>query len=124
VFTVSYNGYMTEDEFDGVPLARLTFDEIVIDEYERDHVENRATRKGTNEYEPRVSEVVEAVHDPARVMSRGGVMLALLGYSPSAARLLRVVLAPIGHASQGVWRLITAHAANSRHRQQYDREQS
>lgn len=103
---------MPEEDFDGVPLSELVFE--VVHSSAPEHYEQRATRKSTNEYEPTEVEVLEAIQDPRATLIRTSTAVALVGHSARAARVLRVVLQPVGHAGEGQWEVLTAYAASGR----------
>lgn len=108
-------------DFDGVALSDLEF--AAIDwTLTREHVEERATRKDTDEFEPKVEWATEATADPQALVGRTTTAVYVIGYSPSCDRVLRVVLQPIGHASEGTWLGLTAHQAPARQRQQYEEQ--
>ncbi len=110
---------MTEDEtFDGVPLEDLVFDDVDWT-LQKEHVEQRAERKGTTEYAPKVEWATEACQDPQRAVYRTAMAVVVVGHSPSAGRLLRSVVRPLGHASKGQWVGVTAHAASARDKTLY-----
>jgi hypothetical protein len=112
---------VAEDEFDGVPLADLVF--TTIDwTLRQEHVEQRAERKGTDEFEPLVEWASEACQDPRRKVGRTTTAVYVIGFSPSCGRLLRVLVQPAGHASEEEWIGLTAHAAPPRARKQYEEE--
>lgn len=115
------HGVHEQPTFDGVPLADLVF--IAIDwEAQREHVEARGARKGTDEFEPKVEWATEACQDPSRLVGRTASAVYVIGYSPSCGRVLRVVLQPSGHASDGDWIGLTAHVANKRSLRLYSEE--
>lgn len=97
-------------DFDGTPLADLCFESIGW-ATGREHVEQRAVRKSTPEFEPAVEWATEACSDPRRLVGRTSSAVYVIGFSPSCGRLLRVVLQPLGHANDGDWLGLTAHAA-------------
>lgn len=111
-----------EPQFDGVLLADLVF-ESVDWTAQREHVENRAVRKGTDEFEPKVEWATEACQDRRRLVGRTSSAVWVVGFSWSCGRVLRVVLQPSGHATAGDWIGLTAHAAPSWARRQYEEEQ-
>lgn len=113
---------MTEQEFDGIALRDLVFSSVDF-EAQREHVEERATRKGTTEFEPKVSWCIEAVADPQRLVGRTTTAVYVIGYSPSAGLVLRVVLQPAGHAREGDWIGLTAHAVTGKAQRQYQEAQ-
>ena len=83
-----------ESDFDGVALADLLF--TTIDwTLQRDHVENRANRKGTSEFEPKVEWATEACQDLRRLVGRTMSAVYVIGRSPSCGRILRVLLQPV-----------------------------
>lgn len=111
---------MANAEFDGIPLNDLVFGEVRS--LEPEHYEDRASRKGANEYEPTESEVLEAIQDPRSTLTRTSSAVVLVGHSLRAGRVLRVVLQPIGHASDGQWDVLTAHAASGRALRDYEED--
>lgn len=104
-----------------MPLRDLVFDTVDWT-LQQEHVEQRAGRKGTVEYEPKVEHATEACQDPRRLTSRTTAAVIVVGYSRSAGRVLRVILQPVGHASEGEWTGLTAHAAGSRDRNVYEQD--
>jgi hypothetical protein len=120
--SVIQSGVAIESEFDGVPLADLIFESIDWNE-RREHVETRAERKGTDEFEPKVEWATEACQDGRRLVGRTTSAVYVIGFSQSCGRLLRVVLQPCGHASEGDWIGLTAHAAPAWARKRYEEEQ-
>lgn len=102
---------MFVDEIDGVRLADLVFETIGWTLERTRHVEQRAQRKRSTEYAPLVEDAPQACQDPSRLIARAGGSVVVLGYSPSAERVLFVALVPSGHASEGAWFGVTARAA-------------
>lgn len=54
------------DEIDGVPLAKLVLNDVEWTIERAKHVEHRAQRKGSDEYEPRVEHATQACQDAGR----------------------------------------------------------
>lgn len=111
---------MRLEDYDGVSLEDLVFRDIAWDDDARSHVEQRNERKGSTEFAPRAEWATEACQDPGRVLYRVGSALVVVGNSPTAQRLLRVVVRPAGHANEGAWVGLTAHAAPARDRRRYE----
>lgn len=115
-------GVASDSKFDGVSVQDLVFTSVDWTEC-REHVERRATRTGTHEFEPKVEWATEACNDPRRMMGRTQSAVYVIGFRRSCGRLLRVVVRPVGHASEGDWIGLTAHAAPARAQKQYEEEQ-
>lgn len=112
---------MAGQEFDGVPLGDLALTAIDWDA-RKEHVEQRAARKGTQEFEPKVEWATEAAADPNRLVGRTTTAVYVIGYSPAADRVLLVMVQPTGHASEGEWIGLTARAANDREQRRYHQD--
>lgn len=108
-----------EQEFDGVPLGDLVFEDVDWS-MTREHVEKRAERKGTTEFAPKTEWATEACQDECRLVGRTAMAVYVIGWSDGCQRLLRVVVRPMGHAKDGEWYGLTAHAAPDRDRKQYE----
>ena len=95
---------MAGEEFDGIPLSELPIDEVAWSEERAKHIRTRAERKGPAEINIEPQWASEAALDPNRLVRRGSgrESVEVLGYSPSARRVLLVW---IYNRPSAVWRL-------------------
>lgn len=105
--------------FDGIALEDLVFEHVDWSATQ-EHVEDRAARKGTVEFAPRVEWASEACFDPHRLVRRTTSAVVVVGWSSGAGRLLVVIVQPLGHAADGRWVGLTAYAANQQRRTRYE----
>lgn len=96
--------------------------------HRREHVEERAARKGTTEFSPTCEEATEAALDPNALIGRGSAgSVKVVGAAPSATRrqdgrqrVLKVFLVPKEEPpSSGDWWGATAMEANQEERRRY-----
>jgi hypothetical protein len=104
------------EEFDGIPLGELPIDEVAWSEERAKHIRTRAERKGPAEVNIEPLWASEAALDPNRLVRRGGgrESVEVLGYSPSARRVLLVWIYTAGHPPGGIWQGGSAIAAGRR----------
>ncbi len=81
------------EAFKGIPLEDLRIESVLWPDDYAEHMEKRAERKGTAEFQPTVEQATEAVGDPNRLIGVASEeSIKVIGYSPSAKRLLKVWL--------------------------------
>jgi len=109
------------EEFDGIPLSELPIDEVAWSEERAKHIRTRAERKGPAEINIEPQWASEAALDPNRLVRRGSgrESVEVLGYSPSARRMLLVWIYTTEHPPSGVWQGGSAIAAGRRLRAAY-----
>jgi len=92
------------EELDGKPVGELPIEEVVWSDERAEHVRTRAEQKGPGEINIEPLWVGEAALDPNRLVRRGSgrASVEVLGYSPSARRVLLVW---IYNRPSAVWRL-------------------
>jgi hypothetical protein len=112
---------VADEEFDGIPLSELPIDEVVWSEERANHIRTRAERKGPAEINIEPLWASEAALDPNRLVRRGGgrESVEVLGYSPSARRVLLVWIYTAEHPPGGIWQGGSAIAAGRRLRAAY-----
>lgn len=112
---------MAGEEFDGIPLRELPIDEVVWSEERTKHIRTRAERKGPAEVNIEPLWASEAALDPNRLVRRGSgrESVEVLGYSPSARRVLLVWIYTTGHPPDGTWHRGSAIVAGRRLRAAY-----
>ena len=112
---------MAAEEFDGIPLSELPIDEVAWSEERAMHIRTRAERKGPAEINIEPQWASEAALDPNRLVRRGSgrESVEVLGYSPSARRVLLVWIYTTEHPPSGVWQGGSAIAAGRRLRAAY-----
>ena len=112
---------MAVEEFDGIPLSELAIDEVVWSEERAKHIRTRAERKGPAEINIEPLWASEAALDPNRLVRRGSgrESVEVLGYSPSARRVLLVWIYTTVRPPSGVWQGGSAIAAGRRLRAAY-----
>jgi hypothetical protein len=98
-----YTGGAAGEEFDGIPLSELPIDEVVWSEERAKHIRTRAERKGPAEINIEPLWASEAALDPNRLVRRGSgrESVEVLGYSPSARRVLLVWIYTTEHPPSG-----------------------
>jgi hypothetical protein len=116
-----YTRVVTGEEFDGIPVGELPIDEVVWSEERAKHIRTRAERKGLGEINIEPLWASEASLDPNRLVRRGSgrESVEVLGYSPSARRVLLVWIYTTDHPPTGVWHGGSAIVAGSRLRAAY-----
>jgi hypothetical protein len=80
------------EQFDGIPVGELPIDEVAWSEERAKHIRTRTERKGPVEINIEPLWASEAALDPNRLVRRGSgrESVEVLGYSPSARRVLLV----------------------------------
>ncbi|MGH3914264.1 MAG: hypothetical protein ACRDTC_12790 [Pseudonocardiaceae bacterium] len=114
---------MYEDLYDGVPVIALPV--IKVDVPDPRHLRRSLRYPNAVDIDPVAA--IEAALDPRGLIvrdpkSRTGEAIRIVGYSPTAARLLVVVLLPHEHPPQGLWHVVTAWPAARRWREAYAAE--
>jgi hypothetical protein len=109
------------EEFDGIPVSELPIEEVAWSEERAEHIRTRAERKGPAEVNIEPLWASEAALDPNRLVRRGSgaESVEVLGYSPSAQRVLLVWIYTTEHPPTGIWRGGSAIAAGRRLRAAY-----
>ena len=112
---------MADEEFDGIPVGMLPIDEVTWSEERAKHIRTRAERKGLAEINIEPLWATEAALDPNRLVRRGSgrESVEVLGYSPSARRVLLVWIDTTEHPPGGIWQGGSAIAAGRRLRAAY-----
>jgi hypothetical protein len=110
-----------EDLYDGVPVFDLPITQVDVP----DPAHLRRSFRYPNAIDVDPAAAIEAAFDPHGLIardpkSRTGEAIRIVGYSPSAARLLIVVLLPHEHPPQGLWHVVTAWPAGRRWREAYE----
>ena len=107
---------MAGEEFDGIPLSELPIDEVSGRGERAKHIRTRAGRKGPAEINVEPLWASEAALDPNRLARRGSgrESVEVLGYSPSARRVLLVWIYTTEHPPSGVRQGGSAVAAGRR----------
>ncbi len=109
------------DEFyDGIPVAELPITEVDVPD--PGHLQRSQRYPGALDIDPAAA--IEAGHDARGLIARDprsatGEAIRVIGYSPSAERVLVVVLIPAEHPPKGLWHVATAWPANNRQRDAY-----
>jgi len=111
---------MSDDVYDGIPVVDLP----VVDVDIPDPTHLRRSLRYSNAVDIDPVSAIEAALDPrgliARdVKSRTGEAIRVVGYSPSADRVLVVVLLPDEHPPRGLWHVATAWPASRGLREAY-----
>ena len=101
-----------EELYDGIPVADLPVTEIDVP----DPVHLRRSLRYPGEIDIDPAAAVEAALDLRGLIardpqSRTGEAVRVVGFSPTAERLLVVVLLPDGHPPTGLWHVVTAWPA-------------
>lgn len=117
LYDVLYAGRVAEGTFDGIPFCDLPVEVIVCDERAAAHLMRRSRKRSLSEVDLHCSWVVEAALDPVALIDDGRTRtvptIRVTGWSPSARRLIAVVLAAEDHPPTGTWRVMTAWAASA-----------
>lgn len=116
-----YTGGVAGEQFDGIPVGELPIDEVAWSEERAKHIRTRAERKGPAEINIEPLWASEAAPDPNRLVRRGSgrESVEVLGYSPSARRVLLVWIYTAEHPPGGIWQGGSAIAAGRRLRAAY-----
>jgi hypothetical protein len=93
------------EDFDGIAVGELSIDEVVWSDDRAKHIRTRIERKGPAEINIEPLWASEAALDPNRMVRRGsgGESVEVLGYSPSARRVLLVWIYTTEHPPDGMW---------------------
>ncbi|MGH3501111.1 MAG: hypothetical protein ACRDQA_09510 [Nocardioidaceae bacterium] len=112
---------MPGDEFDGIPTDELPIDEVIWSAERAKHIRTRTERKGPREINIEPEWATEAALDPRRKTRRGTGQesIEVIGYSPTARRVLLVWVYTTDHPPTGVWHGGSAIAAGRRLRRTY-----
>ena len=96
---------MAGEDFDGIPVGELPIDEVVWSDDRAKHICTRTERKGPAEINIEPLWASEAALDPNRMVRRGSgrESVEVLGYSPSARRVLLVWIYTTDHPPDGIW---------------------
>ena len=111
---------MPDDVYDGIPVVDLPITDVDVP----DPAHLRRSLRYPNAADIEPVSAIEAALDRrgliARdVKSRTGEAIRIVGYSPTADRVLVVVLLPDDHPPQGLWHVATAWPANRSLRDAY-----
>ena len=112
-----------EDDYEGIPIAELAIDHVDW-VYRAEYIRTRSKRHpGDFDVEPEWA--TEAVMDLRALVrrdpaSRGGQGIRLTGLSPSANKVLTVILIPKDHPPVHAWWGVNSWAANQRDRREYE----
>ncbi|MDQ3887410.1 MAG: hypothetical protein M3308_10495 [Actinomycetota bacterium] len=90
----------------------------------RPHTHLRRSLRYPNAIDSDPAAAIEAALDPRGLIardpkSRTGEAIRIIGYSPTAGRVLLVVLLPHEHPPQGLWQVLTAWPASRPWREVY-----
>jgi hypothetical protein len=101
-----------EELYDGIPVVDLPVTEVDVP----DPVHLRRSLRYPGEIDIDPAAAVEAALDLRGLIaldprSRTGEAVRVIGFSPTAERLLVVVLLPDGHPPTGLWHVVTAWPA-------------
>jgi hypothetical protein len=101
-----------EDLYDGIPVVDLPVTEVDVPEPV--HLRRSLRYQGETDIEPAAA--VETALDLRGLIardprSRTGEAVRVVGFSPTAGRLLVVVLLPDDHPPTGLWHVVTAWPA-------------
>ena len=118
--TLLYDLGVHEDLYDGLPVVDLPFVEVEVP----DPAHLRRSLRYPNSVDIDPVAAVEAALDPRGLVardpkSRTGEAIRVIGYSPTAGRVLVVVLLPHEHPPQGRWHVVTAWPAARQWREAY-----
>lgn len=117
---------MSEPTYKGVPLSRLHIEDVLWTEERAEHIRTRSTRTGSAaafDVEPEWA--TEAALDPERIVRVAAVddpttqSLKIVGWSPSAGRLLKVWVWSDAPATSGRWNGGSAALANESDAKRY-----
>ena len=108
------------------PLSELLIDEVAWSEEQAKHIRTRADRKGPAEFNIEPLWASEAALDSNRLVrcGSGRESVEVLGYSPSARRVLLVWIYTTEHPPTEIWQGGSAIAAGRRLRTAYWRGRS
>jgi hypothetical protein len=117
------DGWAMEDNYDGIPVARLPVDEIDWT-HRGEYIRTRSSRKGLVEFDVEPEWATEAALDTERLIgrdpaSKSGEGIRVVGYSPGAGRVLTVIVIPKEHPPSGAWWGVNAWASNSTETRRY-----
>ena len=109
-----------DEYYDGVPVAELAI--IEVDVPDPVHLQRSLRYPGAVDIDPVAA--IEAAGDAAGLIARDpnsatGEAIRVIGYSPTAARVLVVVLIPDEHPPSGLWHVVTAWPASRPQRRSY-----
>jgi len=117
-----------DDVYDGVPVVDLAITEVDVP----DPTHLRRSLRYPNAVDVKPVSAIAAALDPRGLIardgkSRTGEAIRVIGYSPTADRVLVVVLPPDQHPPRGLWHVATAWPASRALRDAYvaeDEEQT
>ena len=109
-----------EECYDGLPTRELAITDVDVPA--PTHLRRSLRYPGAVDIAPIAA--IEAALDTQGLIardprSRTGEAVRVVGYSPTADRVLVVVLLPHDHPPRGLWHVATAWPANSKERHQY-----
>lgn len=109
--------------YDGIPVVELPITEV--DVTDPSHLRRSVRYPGQADIDPVWA--IEAALDSRALIardpqSRTGEAVRVIGYSPTAGRVLVVVLLPGDHPPAGRWHVVTAWPANRQMRAAYAAE--
>ncbi len=112
---------MAGERLDGIPVEALPIEEVVWSDERAKHIRTRTERKSAGETNIEPQWASEAALDPNRLVRRGTGRdsVEVLGYSPTARRVLLVWIYTSVHPPTGVWHGGSAIAAGRRLRAVY-----
>lgn len=119
---------MTEESYDGIPVADLRVDSVAWTPEQAEHIRTRSRRyPGAFDIEPEWA--TEAALDPRRRFgldpaSKTGEGIRVIGRSASASRVLTVILIPEAHPPAGEWFGVTAWVTKGRDLREYETQQA
>lgn len=110
----------TDDHYDGMPVVDLPI--TTIDVPDPAHLQRSLRYSGATDIDPAAA--IEAGLDPRGLIardprSRTGEAIRVIGYSPTAASVLVVVMIPHQHPPTGLWHVAAAWPANNSERRLY-----
>lgn len=116
-------GVNADEYYDGIPVAELPI--IEIDVPDPVHLQRSRRYPGAVDIDPVAA--IEAAGDATGLIARDpnsatGEAIRVIGYSPTATRVLVVVLIPEDHPPSGPWHVATAWPASRRQRRIYTGE--
>jgi hypothetical protein len=108
------------DHYDGIPVAKLPITDVDVPD--PDHLQRSQRYPGAIDVDPAAA--IESGQNPHRLVARDpnsatGEAIRLIGYSPTADRVLVIILIPEEHPPTGLWHVATAWPANRRQRTMY-----
>lgn len=109
-----------DDYYDGMLVVELPITDIDVPD--PTHLQRSIRYPGALDLTPVAA--IEAGHDPHGLIARDprsktGEAIRVVGYSPTADRVLIVVLIPDQHPPTGLWHVATAWSANRTERNTY-----